>query len=59
MLYNIIDIKKYIKKKVLINLGTKLSLLRRRRRKRDRRRLISLSGVVGREAFTNILIYFL
>ena len=51
MLYNIIDIKKYIKK-VLTNLGAKLSLLRRRR-------LVSLGGVAGREVFTNIAIYFL
>ena len=51
MLYNIIDIKKYIKK-VLINLGAKSSLLKRRR-------LVSLGSIVGREAFTNIAIYFL
>ena len=51
MLYNIMDIKKYIKK-VLTNLGAKSSLLRRRR-------LISLGSIVGRKAFANIAIYFL
>jgi len=45
--------------KVLMNLGAKSSLLRRRRYKIDRRRLVSLGGIAGREAFTNMLIYFL
>ena len=54
------DIKRYIYiYKVLINLGAKSSLLRRRRHKRDRRGLVSLSSVVGGEAFANMLIYFL
>ena len=54
------DIKNiYIYIKVLPNLGAKSSLLRRRRYKRDRRKLISLSSIVGGEVFANILIYFL
>jgi len=45
------DIKKYIKK-VLMNLGAESSLLRRRR-------LVSLGGVVGGEAFADMAIHFL
>ena len=42
-----------------MNLGAESSLLRRRRRKINRRRLVSPGGIVGKEAFANTLIYFL